>query len=612
MTERCRHRRFGKRLIAVAAAMILLLTACGSGGDAPAAPSQGAGTAAQQGAAGETGDAGQQASGQETGQQEAQDPADKAQEAIQAGTDTDAGTGADSGSQAQLFPASGPEILTAGKYYYEWDDEMELLLIKGTVESPILSASSAQAYPALEMTLRELRAKTEAEADEFTSEMLETARIESREIPEYFSEYTYDGDVLVRRSDERVLSFATVYAGSMGGAHGFTEYETATLDVNTGKRLHWSEVFTVDGAELMGLIRAKVLEVYPQFEYDAEWMDTQLNRLFLEEPESDEVKWTLDPQGVTFWFAPYDLGAYAAGSPVITFRYDELAGKIGDAYLPVPGRGYFCGVAADYYTEMFDLDGDGLWDEFFFDRTFEPDWPDDYTGLTLNVRYGADGPVDPDSVYDGTAYRECAVEDLYYTGLEVYYVQTADDQRYLYVWIDGINDSSWLYVFRAKGGDPALLGSEDVTFSYEVVNEDTWDGGAFTPTDPNHLPLHSRFDMLSTFSAGRHYSVGRDGLLTSADVFYELSPDTSKNLVLTSVQDLTTDIVDEAGQITEKDHTFPAGETFSIIRTDGDKFIDCLTSDGSIARLYVTYRGWPQEVNGLPAEEVFEMLYYAG
>ena len=82
-------------------------------------------------------------------------------------------------------------------------------------------------------------------------------------------------------------------------------------------------------------------------------------------------------------------------------------------------------------------------------------------------------------------------------------------------------------------------------------------------------------------------------------------------MVLTSITDMTVDLIDEEGNLLGSTYTFPAGTTYRFIATDGSSFVDVEMSDGQRGRLYVT-SGWPIMVNGIDAEELFEMLYFAG
>ena len=57
--------------------------------------------------------------------------------------------------------------------------------------------------------------------------------------------------------------------------------------------------------------------------------------------------------------------------------------------------------------------------------------------------------------------------------------------------------------------------------------------------------------------------------------------------------------------------TVPAGTIYDFERTDGMTYVDMLTNDGSRCRLYTTNQ-WPPTVNGMDAQNCFEMLGFAG
>lgn len=56
----------------------------------------------------------------------------------------------------------------------------------------------------------------------------------------------------------------------------------------------------------------------------------------------------------------------------------------------------------------------------------------------------------------------------------------------------------------------------------------------------------------------------------------------------------------------------PAGTSLTPYQTDGKTFVDLKTEDGSVVRLNIDVSNLPITVNGIPEDECFEELLYAG
>jgi hypothetical protein len=54
------------------------------------------------------------------------------------------------------------------------------------------------------------------------------------------------------------------------------------------------------------------------------------------------------------------------------------------------------------------------------------------------------------------------------------------------------------------------------------------------------------------------------------------------------------------------------GDLFTGVHTDGKTYVDMRTADGKECRIYVKYQGWQGYVNGIPEDECFEGIMYAG
>jgi hypothetical protein len=123
--------------------------------------------------------------------------------------------------------------------------------------------------------------------------------------------------------------------------------------------------------------------------------------------------------------------------------------------------------------------------------------------------------------------------------------------------------------------------------------------------------LASRMDLLSTYHAFKDYHFTADGKFESDDKYFMAKAYNP----LTTIADTPGTLVDEEGNELEP-ATIPAGSKCVIYRTDGDKLVDFRLDDGRLIRITVepSPDGYISEpyIQGQPATDFFEMLYFAG
>ena len=61
-------------------------------------------------------------------------------------------------------------------------------------------------------------------------------------------------------------------------------------------------------------------------------------------------------------------------------------------------------------------------------------------------------------------------------------------------------------------------------------------------------------------------------------------------------------------------YTMPlkAGEEITFYATDDNTYVDFKTRGGSFVRIYVDYTEYPQSVNGIDIDELFDGIMFAG
>ena len=69
----------------------------------------------------------------------------------------------------------------------------------------------------------------------------------------------------------------------------------------------------------------------------------------------------------------------------------------------------------------------------------------------------------------------------------------------------------------------------------------------------------------------------------------------------------------EAELLPNMDKTaIPFGTLLTPYQTDGKSYVDLKTENGGIVRRSIDVSNWPRTVNGIPEDECFEELLYAG
>ena len=77
--------------------------------------------------------------------------------------------------------------------------------------------------------------------------------------------------------------------------------------------------------------------------------------------------------------------------------------------------------------------------------------------------------------------------------------------------------------------------------------------------------------------------------------------------------DVKTAIPLEAELLPDMEKTeIPFGTLLTPYQTDGKSYVDLKTENGGIVRLSIDVSNWPRTVNGIPEDECFEELLYAG
>lgn len=444
----------------------------------------------------------------------------------------------------------------------------------------------APEYPALEEAVTQYNTETEQNWITSMNDLKSWAREDYdaavAEGYEFYGPYVSEDEMYITRADDKALSAVTTNYWYGGGAHGMSGFSAVNFDTQTGKKLEVEDVIS-NTAALPNALATEMLEQYPHLATTVQDMwsmsleDYLASYLTPEEVDdiTPEFTWTLGYEGVTFYFGAYEIGSYADGNQVVVLTYNEYPELFNKEYFTSVTQDYAVRIAPFWYGEegFTDVNSDGVMDVITVDGDYAEEFGM-YSSLNVTV--------------NGNTYSH----EAYYYELTSYLVK-ANGNTYIYVERLGNSDYRTVSVFKITESSVEYIGDAE--------------GGIIDFSNSADFGLTKRFDMLSTFYAIVKCYVGADGMPVEKAGVYEIMGEG----VITSTVEITAELVDENGNLLGESKTFPAGTSYEFERTDGMTYVDMLTNDGSRCRLYTTNQ-WPPTVNGMDAQNCFEMLGFAG
>ena len=237
-------------------------------------------------------------------------------------------------------------VLSLNKEYvshYEWYEDYPEMLVRSEYSTVVLDESFATEYPALAKTLSETSIMRKKSMEEEKDNLLFDATKEFMNDGEYFSTYISTLDVQVRRADRIAVSILEDYYSDYGRSFNGLNYDT-----ESGNLLALSDVIT-DTSEISEIVENIIMNRIGEEEPFGE---TAVADYFVNTAQED-INWTLDYNGVTFYFnagaiAPTNFGVQTA---TVTFaEYPELFNEkytvVPDAYIiSLP-------VSSSFYTDV--------------------------------------------------------------------------------------------------------------------------------------------------------------------------------------------------------------------------------------------------------------------
>ena len=379
-----------------------------------------------------------------------------------------------------------PEPLEMTKYFgqqTEWDEE--ILLAFSEYSGADLSDAEKAEYPALSSVLAETRNMLVRSMEDEYDNLLADAKDDQAFLgADSFVTKESVVDEQIRRADSVAVSLLTESFLVYGNIYGRYMNGT-TYDTETGKQLKISDVIA-DMSDIPAIVK-KELQSHMWNGYFSS--DTAVEDYFRDTSE-DGIRWTLDYNGVTFYFAGGDVAEYTEGPLVATVTFAEYPELFHEKYMAAP-EAYIVELPLEY-SFLTDLDGDGTSEELYIVPFSEE------TGYEAIGIY-----TDTDTNY---YYTEFPALTMYRTGgYNPYYVKTADGRHYLYIFADGNELASHdmkLRVIDITGGEFREVGDMYAAPGYIPVD------CSYALTDPDNMMLEN----FETQQEAVLYCIGSDGM----------------------------------------------------------------------------------------------------
>lgn len=508
---------------------------------------------------------GQESSGEETGDLEAAEPESREEEGTSAFQDA-------AGEEDVVSGRPQMEVYLQDNRLDEWAGANALMQI-GYDSLQV----NEQDYPELSWSVENYNRESAAKAAAWKDQNLPCG-IEAYEAGEFHG-YEYGRSVSLKRADGIALSFVTEVSEYTGGVHGGIFYESSTFDAVTGEKLALEDIVT-DVTRLPGAVADALMEQSPEGLFE-ETPTAQVETLFDSEREYyHEPSWTLDYDGLTFYFGDYELGSYSVGRQEAFIAFQAAPDLFKEPYRE-PAKEFAVSISP-YTSQYADLDGDGKPDEIQVYCSAR-----EYEGEAIHVIVNENETAHWSDGWFG----------------EVFFIKLRDGRYYLYVGVDEVDDIHTIHVFSLTGGECRYIGEYNGDLDGSLV------------FNPEGFKVVSYMETLGTYSGYRLCHIGNDGLPEPDSLFYtviqyEYEGQTGPRV--TAKQPVPVRMVSADGSVAAETEEMPAGTVFYFQRTDDQTFMEMKLEDGRSCRIDVNKSGRSQTVHGIDIYECFDGIVFAG
>ena len=224
-----------------------------------------------------------------------------------------------------------PQVLSLAQTYttrYEWQNDIWVLYSE---YSNIIMWENAEQYPEMDGTLSEIEGMQtrtmDDEADNIISFVQEIMDVNATDFETQVSTL----DVQVRRADSVVVSLLSDSYADYGFIEDFRGMWGSNYDVQTGEQLLLSDV-VLDMEPIPGIVLKELNNHIWAGDF---YSETVVAEYFRNTSEND-ISWTLDYNGVTFYFGDGELSEPGNGGQTATVSFREYPELFNEKYMNVP------------------------------------------------------------------------------------------------------------------------------------------------------------------------------------------------------------------------------------------------------------------------------------
>ena len=518
------------------------------------------------------------------------DASDKSDKVITVTDAPDAGKSSDDNSMTSSDAADNKKadavtpirLVTEHRYDNYWD-ETDYNNIYLNAHFCHVDREYSDAYPNISKTLDEAAKADFDEAKAFYDEILNNYKTAVSAGDDPMGGWFYEVHPAIVRSDNRIVSIVKQEFSYAGGAHPDTVYYSSVYDTQSGKLLSLSDVAT-DTDALKKLVISAIKENYPDTAFFDE-LDDAIGSFFAKDGEL--LDWSVDYDGMTFYFSPYDIAPYAEGLICVNIPYEGNESVFKKFIMEKPDA-----VALSLGNGMpvfMDVNEDGKAEKVecaFYENTNE------------------EGECCGDFILSYDDENICS-EQLYAYNCDFELIRSSEGKCYLYAECTAESDYSYIRVYELNSEAVNLVDNIDLCVAGYYDDEAGYSG---TIGDPCHFKLAKCTDALYTGAGNVICHIDDKGLPVKETDYYTLEDD----FELTVLKDIDVREIDEVTFKTGETITLKAGERITLVRTDDLTYVDARLGDGRLVRLNVVLDTWPQLVEGKEAEKYFDGIMYAG
>ena len=173
--------------------------------------------------------------------------------------------------------------------------------------------------------------QTESISDALTMQKLAEDAYKSKPPEAVWNAYLSQISYMPTRIDQGVLSLFGNHTSYTGGAHGNIVGHSLNYDLISGQRLSLSDIFTssVNPQYISALVLNALAQQEGLFQDYEDTVTARFGNNMLQDKD-----WYLTNSGLCFFFSPYEIAAFAAGTISAEIPYNALTGTLKDAYFP--------------------------------------------------------------------------------------------------------------------------------------------------------------------------------------------------------------------------------------------------------------------------------------